>query len=561
MTAAELDIMIEAKDKSARALKSATTRVGRFGASIKTQALKMKTAFIGFAKRFKLAFLAIGIAIAGALVKMKQLVRGGIELGLQLDKMSKQTGLSASQIAKLGYAMKQEHGDVEKLTRGLLMLNRYIGYAGEGQKLYLKHFERLDIAIRKTDGTLRSSYDIFMDMVKAVSKGEMATEDYDAVLTLLGGRIAKDLLPAMKLGVAWFGQMGKEYKELTGLTDEQIDNHAKMSKAYQDKVDAMTTAWDGFKMKLAEIFRPHMQTIVEWMTEKGIPKLRNLLDENKGAFREWALIAARETLTVAKGVLSLGKGIALTTGLFHKMNAAIKQLMIEEAAGDIKVAKEELERLDKPFRERIKGLEDIIKSNKKEIASMKEKGVTSMEEIDKMKELALYNGIMEDAIVSLEKERAEETKSMRTAIADNEAFKTSLEGSRNETIKNLDALEKWGEGLDKIKIKLTETRQKVDDIREEMKKGVEKEPVEVEKKRVERPVKMEATVRGIKTRYDVATGKVVDVEEKSRKALSDFCDTTIEGMKGIGDEVIKMKTMLEEKIEEMDKLKLKFSES
>ena len=50
---------------------------------------------------------------------------------LELDKMRKVTGVHVKEIGRLVYAIEQEHGSRETLTKGLLSLTNALGYAGD----------------------------------------------------------------------------------------------------------------------------------------------------------------------------------------------------------------------------------------------------------------------------------------------------------------------------------------------------------------------------------------------------------------------------------------------
>ena len=345
MTAAELNIMVQAKDKSREALTSMNSRFKRLGMNVKNVARKMGVAFANFKRIARKAFLGVSLVIAGVSAAVIKLTKDAVREGIQLDKLSKTLGMTAGKTGELAYAMRQEHGDVEKLTKGILMLNRYIGYAGEGQKLYTKHFKTLGIEYRNTNKTLRTSYDVFMDMVDVVSKGNLTTERMDALMTLLGGRIVVTLLPAMKLGVAWFEKMGKQYYKLTGLTEGQINAFAKMSKGFDDKVEEMKTAWSGFKMILAETLIPHVKPIVDYMTTVMIPKMREGFRKNRDAMRDWAIRGGQDVLFLAECLMEVAKWIGRIIEGWGYLNRLRQEALIKIRTDRIREETKALEEL------------------------------------------------------------------------------------------------------------------------------------------------------------------------------------------------------------------------
>ena len=265
----ESSIRMKLKDQASKQLKGVQAGFRRFGTSI---------------KQMGAAFLKIGIALAAvaaaAVLALKQIISTGMTYALQLDKMAKMTGIAADELARLTYAAQQEHASMEALEKGLMNLTVRIGYAGDGLATYLRYFTALGIEYKKADGTLRNTYDVFLDIADVTSKGKLTTEKLAAVMQLFGARAAKELIPMLKKGRSWFDEMGKSAEQLGIVLDSKTTG---AMKKLDDEVTRAKTAWKGVQTQLTIFLIPALREVTELITEdiKAVVVWSSKLKENK----------------------------------------------------------------------------------------------------------------------------------------------------------------------------------------------------------------------------------------------------------------------------------------
>lgn len=338
-----------------------------------------------FKKGAKIAFTAIAVVAAAASAAIIKVMRDIINLAVKIDKASKVTGVTAEEFQKLTYAAEQEHASLEALEKGLVNLTVRLGYAGDGLETYLRYFRALGIEYRNQDGTLRNTIDVFMDISDVAARGEMTTEKLSAIVQLFGARMAKDLIPMLKKGSGWFGEMGKEI-ERTGaiLSDEMV---VKM-KAFTDEMKVLQTQVQGGKVAFAEGLFPALDSIVKIFTE-GTEHSKGFRDSLKETGRWIGSIAMRlmdfvnamrkqmllipivitKYLTAITGIMEKMPGIGrkaaewkhslemLGIGLKEQFNA-LKEggSYYDKYIANLKAVKEESEETKKPIEEITKAL-------------------------------------------------------------------------------------------------------------------------------------------------------------------------------------------------------------
>ena len=146
-------------------------------------------------KRTGAAMMAMGTV---GILAIGKIVKDATIYALTIDKLSKVTGIGVEKIQQLRYAAIQEHASMEVLEKGLMNLAIRIGYAGDGLETYLRSFRNLGIEIHKTDGLLKDSLDVMMELADSFATGKITTEKLYNSLMLLGVKGGKALIPLFK---------------------------------------------------------------------------------------------------------------------------------------------------------------------------------------------------------------------------------------------------------------------------------------------------------------------------------------------------------------------------
>lgn len=214
------------------------------------QAQKDIQGFVGGAN--KLLGL-IGFSVTAA--AMIDLTKKTIEYGEELNKLSEQTGLAASEIAKLKYVAEQSDTSIGAVAGSFKFLSRAMNEAKNGNADAIQTFSRFHVEFQNADGSLRNYKDVMLDVADRIKNTSNQTVVLAESQKLLG-RNVQELLPLFKEGSEGIKRMTTEYESMQkkiGLTDEQINTFAKNSDALGDKWKTLQTA---FQFMLINVLTP-----------------------------------------------------------------------------------------------------------------------------------------------------------------------------------------------------------------------------------------------------------------------------------------------------------------
>jgi len=226
MTAAELNLVIKAKDQSAKTFTAMKSHFNRLKANAKKVGQAMNRALgAGLRKTMDLTkkvMIGMAIAIAAVGAAVVKLRNGAKTYILQIDKMTKVTGMSTEEFTKFAYAAEQEHASLETLSKSLPVLSKYMAYAQQNMETYKREFTKMGIKVTDAKGRLKSTYQVLLEMSNFMKNNTMYndTEKLAIMMALLGRRGA-ELKPLLMKGGKWFEAMGKEAEDLGIVLDKK----------------------------------------------------------------------------------------------------------------------------------------------------------------------------------------------------------------------------------------------------------------------------------------------------------------------------------------------------
>ncbi len=207
----------------------------------------------------KMGLAAIGAGSA-VIAGMTAAFRSTIIYGEGIDKVAKQTGISAEEIQQLSYAAQQEHANIEVLNKGITRLTKNLADAGRGVKLAQDNFDKLGISYRNTDGSVKSAIDVLFELSDSLSSGKISTEEMASALELLGIRGGKELIPFLKLGSNEIRRLMNEAKSL-GLVMSGEDIEA--TKEFGDSITMLKSSIGALGRSITIGLLPVFSDIVE----------------------------------------------------------------------------------------------------------------------------------------------------------------------------------------------------------------------------------------------------------------------------------------------------------
>ena len=355
----ELSIILKMRDMATAQFKKASTAWGR-------GLIRVRRAAAAVGRRLK---LLAAVAIAAVTYAFIKGIKSAIRYGLEIDKMAKVSGITAKQFSKLAYAAEQEHTSLETLTKAIPILSKYMAYAQQDQIMYQREFDKMGISVADTEGRLKSTYDVILEMSDFMGReGANDTEKMAIAMTLLGRRGA-ELIPMLKKGREWIEKMGDEAEILNiVLTAKTV---AAM-KRFDDKLLAVKRGMRGVWLGIAQGLLPHLDDLVKWMKDNMpviIERAKELGDEigqwvkniteAETAWRKFVALFAkpftgpaylqtakkeREELKNALGILEARER---SLSFFGKIAEIVNKKQLEAVRKEIKMSRARIQLLDK----------------------------------------------------------------------------------------------------------------------------------------------------------------------------------------------------------------------
>ena len=171
---------------------------------------------------------AMGAAAAGvmALVKsVRVLQEETLEAAAKADDIltkSIQMNISTQQYQALQYASPFVDVDVESMASSLAKITKAMGEAQAGSVAAMEAFSNLGISITNTDGSLRDSYDVWLDTMDALAGMTNETERDVAAQELLG-KSAATFAPIYREGTEALREYTAAAEKNYIMTSEQVE--------------------------------------------------------------------------------------------------------------------------------------------------------------------------------------------------------------------------------------------------------------------------------------------------------------------------------------------------
>lgn len=212
-------------------------------------------------KELSKEILAIGAAYAAAVAGILKYTSSAAKWADDLETLSDQTGISASELQKFMYASELVDVDVQTLTGSLTRLTQAMAQAQKNPKSNAAGvFEALNVdPADKLTGQLRDRQTVFYELLDALKKVGSETER-DSMLLTLFGKSAEQLNPLIKGGADTIRQLGSE-AEAAGLIIDDLT--IKRLHGFNDKIDLLKAKGEQIKNITAAQMIPAAEGLLE----------------------------------------------------------------------------------------------------------------------------------------------------------------------------------------------------------------------------------------------------------------------------------------------------------
>ena len=155
------------------------------------------------------ALTGLGVAAGALLAVTKQ----AITLGAETLALSQKAGVSTEAFSALQFAAKQSNVDVEALSKGMKFLSKAMLDTGTGGTKTAKFFEALGVSVTESNGTLRQTDQVLLDLAEIFSHMPDGAEKTGIALKLFG-KAGSDMIPMLNQGKAGLQAFEEQAKRL-----------------------------------------------------------------------------------------------------------------------------------------------------------------------------------------------------------------------------------------------------------------------------------------------------------------------------------------------------------
>jgi hypothetical protein len=195
-----------------------------------------------------------GTAIVGSLTAVTLATAKSAE---EIDNLSKQTGVGREELQELAYAAKQEGASLEMLGTNLARLSRNMYDAANGTGEAKDAFAALNINIRDSNGNLRNSDAVLIDIANQFKSMSNDTER-SALAMKLFGRAGADMIPFLRQGGDEIERLRKEARDLGYVLDEETIIQMEQ---LGDELEAVKTGFAGIGRQMAADAAPALLSV------------------------------------------------------------------------------------------------------------------------------------------------------------------------------------------------------------------------------------------------------------------------------------------------------------
>lgn len=271
--------------------------------------------------------IAKGVAAAAlaAAAGLAAMGKSAIDNADQLDKVSQSSGISVESLSQLQYAAEISNLSFEELSKATAKFSKTAADAARGSDKAADAFEALGIKVTNSDGSLRGTEELLLDVADRFSK----MEDGAAKAALAQDLFSKSgarLIPFLNEGRAGIEKL-KQEADAFGLTVS--GKSAKAADAFNDNLDRLKAASKGVVNQFIEGVLPMLLALTERFVKSA---------KSGGALE----LAVKSLSAVFKTFVSAG---VIVTSVFEQLGRIVYGVgaaILRVAQGDFSLAVDEI---------------------------------------------------------------------------------------------------------------------------------------------------------------------------------------------------------------------------
>lgn len=196
------------------------------------------------------------LAMAGITAALTAATKGAINTADEIGKMAQKIGTSVKDLSGLAYAGKLADASLEDIQTAFKGLNKAITENSEV-------LQRLRIDRLNADNTLRSSYDVLLDVADAFARAEDGAGK-SAIAVDLFGKAGANLIPLLNQGRKGIEDQVKEGEKLGVVFGEQL---AKQAEEFNDNLTRLKANLEGIGLTIANSVLPKLNELINKLSQ------------------------------------------------------------------------------------------------------------------------------------------------------------------------------------------------------------------------------------------------------------------------------------------------------
>ena len=204
-----------------------------------------------------------GALAATAGIGLATMTKMAINQADQFSKLSAQVGIGTESLQALAYAAQLNGTEIAALTTGLNRFNRSVVDADDGAKKQAASFGALNVRLRDTDGRLKGTETLLLDVADAFAQSEDNAAK-SAIAQELFGRAGASMIPFLNQGRSGIEALKDEAEALGIIMDERA---ARAAEQFNDNLTRLTQAGRGLFVQLAESVLPTLTRLSDEFIE------------------------------------------------------------------------------------------------------------------------------------------------------------------------------------------------------------------------------------------------------------------------------------------------------
>lgn len=303
-----------------------------------------------------IAALAGGVAVAGLVSMAKQAINAADSLG----ETAQAIGINVEKLQELRFVADRVGVSTEQLDGALGKFAKGIGEAAAGTGALKSITDQYNIALRNSDGSIRSVSDLFGDFADLI-KGTRDQSEQLRITTTAFGRGAIEVNNILQLGSDGLADYADKARNLNAILSEDTINAAGVA---QDALDDLSSALTGAGNAALSHALPGIRALTDFMAGPGLEIIKKA---GIGFEKLFATAEEKSLDTVRYELAQTTDAIAEVEAQLAKLRAAFDKGLGTNTGLEVKLAEKKLGELQR-LRDQIQARADFLQGPPKTTA-------------------------------------------------------------------------------------------------------------------------------------------------------------------------------------------------